>query len=253
MKLGRSVTEITRNVPYGTISIPEKGYIVKAEPTKFHNTVELKDRFFAKFPEMLAIAEDDRSIGFIVAGGSCLNTIKEDGEVKDIDIFIVDELFVSWREHLVVAMRRKIQSFVNLVVEHCGLIDSPKAVSITSKVITLHTVKCGEVQIILRPTRDVSALLSAFDIQCAALGIILHEKRAVIHRDAINAFQSMTNIYNASRCSPTYCIRFEKYFKRGFSIFISEEDVNKIDFDWKAEKFVQLPGVTIHSMIMKLH
>tara|TARA_R110002049_G_scaffold1641_2_gene12421 strand:+ start:4760 stop:6127 length:1368 start_codon:yes stop_codon:yes gene_type:complete len=243
--LGFNVIEITRNIPCGTTRVTGEGYIIQAEKTSVHDFKNMSKLFFANKPEFELISKDARSKNFVVAGGNLVCNMLGLPS-KDIDIFIVEPRYFNARSDSDIAyMKKKIQNFCDLVVEQCGLIDDPKAVSITSKVITLRTKTCGEVQIILRPVRNVSQLLDQFDIQCAALGFILYENRSVIHKDAITAWQTMTNVYNAARCSPTYCARFEKYFKRGFSMFIEQADINKVVYDWKAEKYIQMPAVTI--------
>ena len=242
---GNDVIEINRNIPCGTTRVTGEGYIIQADGAKVGNFMDMSKRFFENKPEFNAISKDARSRHFVVAGGDLVCTMLGIPS-KDIDIFIVYPSYFNTQDADDIAyMQKKIQNFCDLVVEHCGLIDDPKAVSITSKVITLRTKTCGEVQIILRPVRNVTQLLGQFDIQCAAVGLILYENRSVIHTDAINAWQTMTNVYNAARCSPTYCARFEKYYKRGFSVFINQEDADKVSFDWKTEKYIQMPAVTI--------
>ena len=156
---GNDVIEINRNIPCGTTRVTGEGYIIQADGAKVGNFMDMSKRFFENKPEFNDISKDARSRHFVVAGGDLVCTMLGIPS-KDIDIFIVYPSYFNTQDADDIAyMKKKIQNFCNLVVEHCGLIDDPKAVSITSKVITLRTKTCGEVQIILRPVRNVTQLL----------------------------------------------------------------------------------------------
>lgn len=114
------------------------------------------------------------------------------------------------------------------------------AITIISRYPTRH------VQIVLRLYRNISEILTRFDVDCA--GVAFNGSQVWATPRALAAFMTQVNTVDFTRCSPLYENRLAKYAKRGFEVLWQGFDRSKIDrtiFDRDASQVVGLARLLV--------
>jgi hypothetical protein len=155
----------------------------------------------------------------VVAGGSICRMILG-SRIPDYDIFIYG-LDPS-------GATQKVREIVNAF---CG----PRAyIARTANSITISRDSGLRVQVILRLYKTKAEILKGFDLQSSQ--VLYDGSRILITPAGRYAFESMLNLIDFERMSPSYEYRLWKYQSIGFSVYIPDFNTSKIN--WKNVKTI---------------
>ncbi|PGH04470.1 hypothetical protein GX51_03461 [Blastomyces parvus] len=136
---------------------------------------------------------------------------------SDVDLFLygLDE------EQAIEKMKQIEKCIRNSILEEVSVIRTKNALTIVSKYPTRH------VQIVLRLYKNVSEILTGFDVDCSCTAFDGRQVWATPR--AIAAFATQANCIDLTRRSPSYENRLAKYAHRGFEVYWSALDRSRLD------------------------
>ena len=157
----------------------------------------------------------------LLAGGSVLSFLmfNDVTNVNDFDLFIYglkDEKQIYDRVLQILYLYEN--------KPNCRFIKSEHAISILYD----YKKKTIKIQIILRIYSTKEEILYGFDVDSSCVGY--DGKNFVFTERFKYAFSNMTNTVDFDRMSPSYEYRLSKYARRGFSVYIPDFDISKVNF-----------------------
>jgi hypothetical protein len=167
----------------------------------------------------------------LLAGGFITNSIIYYDSPTDLDFFIygLSEADANNKLDSLIAA-------LNQILQHIWITRSKNSVTITGQLRNdepFHNVK---IQFILRLYRTPAEILHGFDIDCCGAGY--DGTNVWLTERAVGALKDMVNIVDFDRMSPSYEARLAKYMARGFSVYVPELNLERInivpiDEPWK--------------------
>jgi hypothetical protein len=147
-----------------------------------------------------------------IAGGSILNAIIDNRETTDVDLFIygLNEAEAN----------QKIRDIIQLF-------DTKSNVQRTANAITIRLGCARPVQIILRLYKTLSEVIHGFDVDCCC--VAYDGTNVWMTKRAEYSIRNLVNVVDFERMSPSYEFRLAKYMRRGFSVYIPDFDMSKVD------------------------
>lgn len=168
----------------------------------------------------------------IVAGGSLISKINNN---SDIDIFLVG---INENEaNKIIEKLFKINKFI--IAKKNNQDKNSKYIKSYLITLTEHTYSFFfrrnghrddqkiEIQIILRLYKSPAEIIYGFDIDCC--GFLYDGKTMFCTERAKYSYENKINHFDIDRMSPSYAYRLAKYKKRGYKIWLSNFNKNKIN------------------------
>ncbi|KAI1626004.1 hypothetical protein EDD37DRAFT_679231 [Exophiala viscosa] len=159
---------------------------------------------------------------------------------SDVDLFLygLDE------EHAIEKIKQIETSIRDSILAETTTVRTKNAITIVSQYPTRH------VQIVLRLYKNISEVLTGFDVDCSC--VAYDGQNVWASPRALAAFMTQTNCLDLTRRSPPYENRLSKYSHRGFEVYWPAIERDRIDPTIFERSFSRVQGLARLLVLEKL-